>query len=72
MNTETILTLRSVTYAMRAKRLLEAHGIKTRVVKPEPSSSEHGCAYGVSVMSHLADSALILLRENKINAAIRR
>ena len=72
MNTETIITLRSVTFAIRAKRLLEANGIRARVVKPEPTSAEHGCAYGVSVMSHLADSALVLLRQNRINAALRR
>lgn len=72
MNTETILLLRSVTYAMKAKRLLEARGIKAKVVKPTPSSSEHGCAYGVSVTSRFADSALMLLKEHGMTAVIRR
>lgn len=71
MNTETIIVLRSVTFAIRAKRLLESNGIRARVVKPEPTSAERGCAYGVSVTSHLADPALTLLRQNRINAVIR-
>ena len=71
MNTETIIVLRSVTFAIRAKRILEASGIRARVIKPEPTSEEHGCAYGISVASHLADPALTLLRKNRINAVLR-
>lgn len=64
MNTEITIALRSVTHAMKGKRLLYENGIFARVVKP--SHSEEGCGYGLSVPAFHADAAAEILQKNKI------
>ena len=46
MNTTTI-TVGSVTYAQKAKRLLQHKGISARLVKIDASRSKNGCTHGI-------------------------
>ncbi len=43
---KSIITLESVTYATKAKKLLSQNGIKVRVVKLS-STKSGGCTYGI-------------------------
>lgn len=64
MNAEVIIVLRSVTHAMKSKKLLRENGISAFVVKPP--HSEEGCGYGVSVSALNADAATEILKKNRI------
>ncbi len=64
MNTEITIVLRSVTHAMKGKKLLYENGIRSVVVKP--SHLEEGCGYGLSVSASHADAAAEILGKNKI------
>ena len=61
-----IITLSSLTHAIKAKKLLSEYGIDARVVKPDTQRAEKGCGYGVSVDATVRESAEKLLRENGI------
>ena len=64
MNTEITIVLRSVTHAMKGKKLLYENGIRSVIVKP--SHLEEGCGYGLSVASAFADAAAEILAKNKV------
>ena len=64
MNTEVIISLRSVTHAVKGKRLLLENGIRATVVKP--SVSDEGCGYGLSVSASHVDAAADILQKNRI------
>lgn len=42
-----ILTMKSVTQAIRAKNVLEGRGISVTIVNMDPRLTAHGCAYGI-------------------------
>lgn len=56
----TIIRLTSVTYAMRAQRLLEQRGIRAYVKKLPRGLSAHGCGYGVSVVGDVDEAARLI------------
>lgn len=45
-----VIRLTSVTYAIRAQKLLEQHGIRSYVKKLTNSMSVHGCGYGLEII----------------------
>ena len=62
MNT-TIITVGSVTYAIKAKKLLEREGVSASLVKMESSKSDGGCTHGIKIYeSNLYDAVAILKR----------
>ena len=63
---ETVIPLRSLTHAMKAKILLSEHGIQSKIVKPDARKSEKGCGYGITVERQKADIAGRLLKANGI------
>jgi hypothetical protein len=46
-----ILTVGTVTYAIRARKLLSSLGIRARLVKGTRPGGAGGCAYGVEIPS---------------------
>lgn len=42
-----ILTMKSMTFALRAKSVLDSRGISVSVVNLDPHLTERGCAYGI-------------------------
>lgn len=53
---------KSITYAMKAKDILEKNGISSYVVKDfKPSDS--GCVYAISFSDRYKDQALMLLKD---------
>ena len=63
---ETVITLRSLTHAMKAKKILNEHGISAKVIKPDARRSEKGCSYGITVDRQKAETSRKLLNENGI------
>ena len=59
------IRLRSVTYAMKAKEILENSGISASVVK-DLMVSGSGCVYAVSFAERHADAAIKLLKAKKV------
>ena len=62
-----ILTMTSQTIAMKAKRLLEKNGIYVRIVRPSPSLTPKGCAFGLQINNKLLASAIKYLEQNDIS-----
>ena len=62
-----ILTIASQTVAMKAKRLLEKNGIYVRIVRPSPSLTPKGCAFGLQIDERLLASAVKYLEQNDIS-----
>ncbi len=42
-----VASLKSMTYAVKAKRILHEKGIIADIVKLEPHMTHNGCAYGI-------------------------
>ena len=64
MTSGTII-LNSITWAIRAQKLLEKEGISTNIRKITKVGKLHGCGYGLRVDNDL-QAALRLLDEGKI------
>ena len=57
-----IIRLSSVTYAIRAQKQLERHGIKSYVRKQHVGTNTYGCGYGVEVHSNVLQQAQDIIR----------
>ena len=47
-----IASMRSMTYAMKARRVLAAGGVNCEITSIDPSLTRHGCAYGLKFDCH--------------------
>ncbi len=56
----------SVTYAVKAKRLLSARGLHVRTVKLTPTPESRGCTYGIEVPEEEFLTAVAELRRAQI------
>lgn len=65
MNTTTI-TVGSVTYAIKVKKLLERAGIRSNLIKVDISKSGSGCVYGIKLNSAYFYDAIALLKQTGI------
>lgn len=61
-----VIKLTSVTYAVRAQKVLQQHGIKSYVKKQSSNMQSGGCSYGIEVRGD-ANTAAYLIR----NAGIK-
>ena len=61
--TKYIIMCRSLTYAQRASRILEKHGISAAVVKAPQGTSREGCSYGVRVRYDRIGTSTDILRQ---------
>ena len=59
------IRLKSITYAMKAKDLLQSHGIDSAVVR-DLRLAGSGCVYAISLSDQYKDVAYEILRKNKI------
>lgn len=53
---------KSMTHAIKARRVLMAAGIRCEIVNLDGSVTEKGCAYGVSFPCHLTDEVQSALK----------
>ena len=61
----TTLTVGSVTYAIKARRLLLHEGIRARTVKLT-EKAENGCVHGIIIPSSRFFDAVVILKKNGI------
>ncbi len=59
--------LPSLTYAMKAQRVLSAAGLNSDIVKLDSSKTKHGCGYGVSFACGMTDSVKRALRSGGVS-----
>jgi hypothetical protein len=60
MNTNCVLVLSSVTYAMKAGRLLASEGISSSPVKTGEVKKVRGCGYGLAVYGDCARARTVI------------
>ena len=60
-----VLTIGTVTGAIRARKLLASAGISARLIK-NTTSTGAGCAYGITVKATDMQRAMRMLNENSI------
>ncbi len=65
MNTS-IFTVGSVTYAVKARKILSRAGISSRLVKVDGGKSRHGCTYGIEFAEEDLLAAVMELKRNGI------
>ena len=58
----TVLTVKSVTYALKAKKLLLREGISARLVKTSDVGIAQGCTHGIEIPSNDLYTAAAILR----------
>ena len=63
---ECIITMKSVTYAEKAKRAAHSAGLQGQIVSIDPSITKRGCAYGISLPCRDAADLIRLLDRKKI------
>ena len=65
----TTLTVGSITYAIKARRLLLHAGIRARTIKLV-SEDVGGCAHGIVIPSSRFFDAVVILKENGISYSL--
>ena len=65
-----IVTVGSVTYAIKLKKLLAREGIQSKLVKIEDTKRKLGCTHGVEIARGDFLSAVVIMRENRVNYTI--
>ncbi len=65
-----ILTMKSMTQALRARGALAARGILSEVVNIDAKLTAKGCAYGVELPCPLLKKALSVLAEKSISFGV--
>jgi len=61
---ETVISMRSLTHAIKAKKLLQDQGFEAKVVKPDAHKAEKGCGYGIAVSANKAELINTILQDN--------
>lgn len=57
-----VFTVGSVTYAIKAKKLLAREGLSSKLVKADTSKTSSGCEYGIEFLSKDLYAAASILR----------
>lgn len=67
----TVITVGSITYAMKLRKLLTKEKIGSRLVKLENSNDNMGCVHGVEINPADLFSAVGILKKNNIKYSIK-
>lgn len=65
----TALAVESVTYAIKARKLLRQAGIRSKLIKP--NDNVVGCGYALEIYRSDFLAAVAVLRKNLINYTVR-
>ena len=68
----TTIAVGSITYAVKARRLLARGGIKAKLIKLSLSETAGGCAHGIVIASSRFFDAVVILKENGIPYSLYR
>lgn len=67
---KTTVTLDSVTYAIKLRKLLSRAKIKSRLIKVSDGAKMGGCAHGVEFDEEYFYDAVVIMKENGINYSL--
>lgn len=67
---KTTVTLDSVTYAIKLRKLLSKAKIKSRLIKVSDGAKMGGCAHGVEFDEEYFYDAVVIMKENGINYSL--
>ena len=56
----------SITYAIKARRLVERSGIKAKLIKTTSSINDRGCQYGIVIDESEFYDVISVLRDNGV------
>lgn len=62
-----VASLKSMTYALKARRALVENGIEAEIIKLEPNMTHNGCAYGIKFNCVDLYSVKDALTKKKVN-----
>ena len=65
-----ILTVKTITVGLKARKALNAQGIKSSIVKIDSTKSESGCQYGLEFNDRDFYEVISILREYNINYGV--
>ena len=68
---KSIITFNSITYAIKAQKLLSRKAISSKLIKLDAAGEESGCKYGLEIGKELLYSALCILREEDFEYRVR-
>lgn len=66
------LTVGSVTYAIKLRKLLARDGIKSRLVKVDNTLTKNGCSHGLEISDNDFYRAVMIMKENNIDYSIHK
>ena len=66
-----IITVGSVTYALKLKKLLSRESIRSRLVKLSNTDDGLGCTHGLEIEEKDFYSAVVIMKRNEINYKIQ-
>lgn len=64
------VTVGSVTYAIKLRKLLLREGIASRLVKVDNTEDKTGCSHGVEISGEDFYKAVVIMRENGIDYSV--
>ena len=67
-----IITLGSMTLAIKAKKLLSKNGINAKLVKPVASQTSNGCSYGIEVGPNDFYSSIVILKSKNMEYSVHK
>ena len=67
---KTVITVDSVTYAIKLKRVLAKAKIHTRLVKVNQGDLSGGCVHGVELADEDFYQAVVIMRDNNISYSV--
>lgn len=67
---KTIITVGSVTYAIKTRGLLSRGGVRSKLVKTDGIAGNPGCTHGLEIDSKDFYRAVVILKDNNISYKI--
>ena len=67
---KTIVTVETVTYAMKARKLLLRSGIQSKLIKTDSQDSKKGCRHGLEISNKDYFETVKILGENGIKFSV--
>lgn len=67
---KTTITVGSVTYAIKVRKLLERAGVKSKLIKVDSSKTKSGCTYGIELQPSFFYDAVNVLKNNGISYSV--
>lgn len=67
---KTTITVGSVTYAIKLRKLLIKAGIGSRLVKVDNTSLNKGCSHGVEILDSDFYQAIVIMKDNGIEYSV--